>query len=81
MSEPITEADQGKQVVAADGESIGTVMKVDAGVVHVNLDSDLSESVKRRFDWGDAEDYTLQETEVESVTDDEVVVRSEAGAK
>ncbi|NEU57274.1 PRC-barrel domain containing protein [Halorussus sp. MSC15.2] len=78
MSEPITEADQGKQIVGTDGESIGTVMKVDAGVVHVNLDSDLPESVKRRFDWGDEEDYTLQETEVESVTDDEVVVRSRA---
>ena len=75
MSEPITEEDQGKQIVTADGESIGTVMKVDAGVAHVNFDSDLPESVRQRFDWGDQDDYTLQETEIESVTDDEVVIR------
>jgi len=53
MAEPITEADQGKHVVGQDGESIGTIMKMDAGVAHVNLDSDLPESVKQRFDWGD----------------------------
>jgi hypothetical protein len=75
MTELITEEDQGKQIVSSDGESIGTVMKVDAGVVHVNLDSDLPESVRQRFDWGEADDYTLQETEIEAVTDDEVVVR------
>ncbi|PSQ45807.1 hypothetical protein BRD15_10735 [Halobacteriales archaeon SW_6_65_15] len=74
MAEPITEADQGKQVVGQDGESIGTIMKVDQGVAHVNLDSDLPESVKQRFDWGDQDDYTLQETDVESVTDNEVVI-------
>jgi hypothetical protein len=75
MAEPITEADQGKHVVGQDGESIGTIMKMDAGVAHVNLDSDLPESVKQRFDWGDHGDYTLQETDIESVTDDEVVIR------
>ena len=32
-------------------------------------------SVKQRFDWGDQGDYTLQETGIESVTDDEVVIR------
>jgi hypothetical protein len=75
MAEPITESDQGKQVVGPDGESIGTIMKVDAGVAHLNLDSDLPESLKQRFDWGDQGDYTLQETEIESVTDDEVVIQ------
>ena len=75
MAEPITEADQGKQVVGPDGESIGSIMKVDQGVAHVNIDSDLPESVKQRFDWSDQDDYTLQETQIQSVTDDEVVIQ------
>lgn len=75
MAEPITETDQGKQVVGPDGESIGTIMKVDQGVAHVNVDSDIPEALKNRLDWGDQDDYTLQETDVETVTDDEVVVQ------
>jgi hypothetical protein len=77
MAEPITEKDQGKQVVGPDGESIGSIMKVDQGVAHVNIDSDLPEAIKQRFDWGDQDDYTLQETEIEAVTDDEVVLQGD----
>lgn len=77
MAEPITEDEEGKRVVGPNGESIGTVEKVDQGVAHVEPDADASEAIRERLDWADQGDYTLQETEIEDVTDDEVVVRAE----
>ena len=74
MDQPLTEDDEGKQVVTRDGETVGTVRKVDQGVLHVEPSADLSERVRERLDWGDrqSDDYTLQETEVEETTDREV---------
>ncbi|UPV74072.1 PRC-barrel domain containing protein [Halorussus limi] len=74
MNQPLSEDDEGKRVVGPDGEEIGTVEKVDAGVAHVDPKSSVSEAVKERLDWGDQGDYTFQETHVESVTADEIVL-------
>ncbi|MFC7080425.1 hypothetical protein [Halorussus caseinilyticus] len=74
MNRPLSEDDEGKRVVGPDGEEIGTVEKVDAGVAHVHPESSVSESVRERLDWSDRGDYTFQETHVESVTADEVVL-------
>ena len=73
MGQPVTEADVDKQVVTADGETVGTVRKVDQGVLHVEPSADLTERVRERLDWGDDQrDYTLQETQVEETTEREV---------
>lgn len=80
MDETLTEDDEGKRVVGPEGELLGTVEKVDQGVVHVEPDAGDYESVKRYLNWENSEsdDYTFQETAVEEVTDDEVVLGDEA---
>lgn len=76
MTEPLTEDDEGKRIVTADGESIGTVAKVDRGVGHVRPDPD-SEKIRSYLNWENPDDgdYAFQETAVEEVTDEEVVLR------
>ena len=81
MAEPMTEDDVGKRVVGPEGELLGIVRKVDTGVVYVDPDAGEYESVKRYLNWeapGD-DDYTFQETAVEEVTDEEVVLHGEEG--
>ena len=79
MDETLTEADEGKRVIGPEGEVLGTVDKVDQGVAHVEADAGDYETVKRYLNWEDSEndDYTFQETAVESVSDDEIVLRDE----
>jgi len=77
MEQTLTEGDEGKRVIGPDGESVGTVEKVDQGVAHVDPDPDASEAVRERLDWADQSDYTFQETAVEENTDDEIVLRDE----
>ena len=76
MNQPLTEEDEGKRIVSHDGETIGTVAKVDQGVAHVDPEEDY-EAIKHYLDWEDAsdEDYTFQETAVEEATDDEIVLK------
>ncbi len=77
MDETLTQADEGKRVVGPEGEVLGTIDKVDQGMAHVEPDAGDYESVKRYLNWEDskADDYTFQETAIEEVTDDEVVLR------
>ena len=77
MDETLTQDDEGKRVVGPDGEVLGTINKVDQGVAHVEPDAGDYESVKRYLNWEDsaADDYTFQETAVEEVTADEIVLR------
>ncbi|WP_435178129.1 PRC-barrel domain containing protein [Halorussus sp. AFM4] len=79
MNETLTQDDEGKRVVGPDGEVLGTIDKVDQGVAHVEPDAGDYETVKRYLNWEDsaADDYTFQETAVEEVTDDEVVLRGD----
>lgn len=76
MNYTLTEEDEGKRIVAPDGEVIGTVAKVDTGIAHVEPDEDY-EAIQHYLDWEDSsdEDYTFQETAVEEVTADEVVLK------
>lgn len=79
MEQTLTEDDEGKRVVGPEGEVLGIVDKVDHGVAHVEPDAGDYESVKRYLNWEDSEtdDYTFQETAIESVTDEEVVLQDE----
>jgi hypothetical protein len=76
VTEPLTESDEGKRVVSADGELLGEVAKVDQGVAHLEPEEDY-EAITSSLDWEQAsdEDYTFQETAVEEVTDEQVVLR------
>jgi hypothetical protein len=70
----ITETDEGKQVVNAAGKKIGMVSKVEGQDVHVDPDPGLTDTIKSKLGWGDADEdtYALDRSDIASVTDDEV---------
>jgi hypothetical protein len=70
----ITEHDEGKKVVNKAGKEIGMVSKVEGQNVHVDPDPGLTDTIKSKLGWGDADDdtYALNQTDIASVTDDEV---------
>lgn len=73
MVRNFTSEDEGKQVMASDGENVGTITKTSGPVAHVSTDSGLSGSIRRRLGWGDDdEEYELMTSNVESISDDEV---------
>lgn len=69
--------DEGKRVVNANGEEIGMVKEVSGGAVHVDPDPGITDTIKSKLGWGDddADTYRLDESNVESISDDEVRLR------
>ena len=74
MCAKFTDDDEGKRVVNADGETIGIIESVEAGIPHVDPDPGVTDTIKSKLGWGDADEetYSLDEDSVESITDDEV---------
>lgn len=74
MSPNVTETDEGKPVVDADGERIGTVVEVADGAAYVEPFLTSSQASKEKYGWADfdTEPYPLPEESVEAVTDEEV---------
>ena len=71
----LTEADEGKHVVNASGDSIGRVVEVRGGEAHVDSDPGMTDTIKSKLGWGGAQDddtYRLDPAHIESVTDDEI---------
>lgn len=70
----VTEDDEGKTVVNADGEEVGIVTGVRGGTAYVDPDPGLTDAIKSKLGWEevDTEDYPLQEDRIEDVTDDEI---------
>lgn len=79
MRHNITEEDEGKKVVGSTGDEIGIVSSVRGGTAYVDPDPGLTDSIKSKLGWGDADtdDYPLDESNVESVTDDEIRLGSD----
>ena len=73
----ITENDEGKTVVNEAGETVGMVSKVEGHNVHVNPDPGLTDSIKSKLGWGDADEDThaIDQSDIASVTDDEVQLK------
>lgn len=69
-----TEADEGKRVVNATGETVGRIVEVRAGTAYVDPDPDTLDTIKSKLGWADVDDdnYPLREGDVEAVTDDEI---------
>ncbi len=63
--------DEGKRVVTADGDEIGTLEQASGATAHVKPSMDLSQSVRRRLGWAeDGQDtYELRTTKVDDITD------------
>ena len=70
----VTDDDQGKRVVDSTGQEIGMVTEVKSGTAYVNADPSLTDSIRSKLGWGDADegDYTLDEDRIHTVTDDEI---------
>lgn len=74
MSANFTDDDEGKTVVSADGDKIGTVAEVRGDTVHVDPESGMTDTIKNKLGWGEADEdtYPLTEDRVDTVTDDEI---------
>lgn len=64
--------DEGKRVVTADGDTVGTVRSVEGSMAHIQADADLSRSVRRRLGWTEenAETYQLRTSNVDDIDDE-----------
>ncbi len=73
----ITPNDEGKQVVNKAGETVGMVTAVEGHSVHVNPDPGLTDTIKSKLGWGDADEetYSIEQSDIASVTDDEVQLK------
>ena len=74
MCADFTQDDEGKAVVNAEGEQIGIVQDVEHGTAHVDPDPGMTDTIKSKLGWGDTDEetYALDDTNVESITDDEI---------
>ena len=74
MSPNFTDDDEGKHVVNADGDTIGVVTKVHGGHLHVEPDPGVTDSIKSKLGWGDADEdtYQMDDSNVAEVTDDKI---------
>ena len=77
MRTEFTDDDEGKRVVNAEGDEIGRIEAVQGGSAHVNPDPGMTDTLKSKLGWGDADEdtYQLDHENVEEITDDEVRLR------
>lgn len=74
MARNFKSEDEGKSVMTADGDMVGTVDRVSGSTAHIKPDNDLSQSIRRRLGWSEeGEDtYELRKSNVDSITNDEI---------
>jgi hypothetical protein len=70
----LTEDDEGKEVINADGNQIGRVMKVEHGRAHVDPDPGLTDTIRSKLGWGEdgEEDYVLNTSSIDTVSEKEI---------
>ena len=73
----ITSEDEGKHVVSANGDEIGMVTEVDGDTAHVDPDPGITDTIRSKLGWGDAdrENYMLPSDQISTITDDEIRLR------
>jgi len=78
-STEITDSDEGKTVVSDDGDTIGVISDVRGGQAYVDPDPGVTDKIMSRMGWSDAdeEDFALNASQVEEITDDEVRLTSD----
>jgi sporulation protein YlmC with PRC-barrel domain len=74
MVRNFTPEDEGKRVMTEDGETVGTVAKTTGTELHVEPDTGLSQSIRRRLGWAesDQDTFSVSHSSVDSITDDEI---------
>lgn len=76
----MTDDDVGKTVVTEDGTEVGIVSGYRYGTAYVDPDPGLTTKLKAKLGWEDTDDddgYPLQQEAVDTVTDDEIRLRSD----
>jgi len=70
----INDSDEGKKVVNANGDQIGMVTSVESGMAHVDPDPGVTDKIKARLGWeeADRDTYTLPKEAIGEITDDEI---------
>lgn len=70
----VTDDDEGKKVVNKRGDKVGMVTEVRGGTAYVDPDPGITDSIRSRLGWGDADKdhYELEMDRIESITDDEI---------
>ena len=70
----VSESDEGKEVVNAHGDIIGIVSGVRRGTAYVDPDPGITDEIMSKLGWNstDDEDYPLEQSRVDVITDDEV---------
>lgn len=79
MDNNVTERDEGKKVVDAGGDEIGIISGVRGGTAYVDPSPGLRDSLRSKLGWDsvDENDYPLDETYVDRITDDEIHLRKD----
>ncbi|WP_306055495.1 PRC-barrel domain containing protein [Natronococcus wangiae] len=74
MCATFTGDDEGKRVVNANGDAVGIVSDVERGTAYVDPDPGITDTIKSRLGWGDADEetYPLNDDNVNAVTGDEI---------
>jgi sporulation protein YlmC with PRC-barrel domain len=75
----IDEKDQGKTVVDHHGEEVGIVSDVEAGTMYVDPHPSLTDKIRAKLDWGDADEdsYPLAPDQIEEITRDRVRIHEQ----
>ena len=70
----LTADDEGKNVMNANGDAVGRVTSVEHGTAHVDPDPGLTDTIRSKLGWGDADEdsYQLDAESIETVSDDEI---------
>lgn len=74
MVRAFRESDQGMEVVADNGQTVGTVDKIEGDTAHVKPQSGLANSIRQRLGWGDGSDemYELRHDRVQSFSGNKI---------
>lgn len=77
MSTKVTTDDEGKEVIDANGDRIGTVEEVDDGTALVDPVPEVSPIVVRALGWVDKpEVYPLRNPSIDTITESTIHLRS-----
>lgn len=81
-AEELSEDDIGKDVVNTNGAKVGLVVSVEDGVAHVDVDPNITDTVKAKIGLNDVskETFPLNSGDVSAISDDEIRVTNISGA-
>ncbi|ACM58031.1 hypothetical protein [Halorubrum lacusprofundi] len=70
----LSDKDEGKHVVNKAGKKIGMVSRVEGNHAYVDPDPGITDTIKSKLGWGDADEdtYPVDESDIESMDDDEI---------